>query len=212
MKSYKNFIEEMARNIGDSSYSPIKSNKDVRMQYYKQSILYKHHSYPIAGNKEIEIKHGLDHDGNEVYHTNDNTKKETIHRSVIKTHAPTKKLKFEHQEQKEADRTPDDILPKEYVTNLIYDHFKKSEHPLRSSDSQYLHGHKMWRKLAHKALDDKHHVYYFDGKMLHKSNNDNINSHLDSSFGKSDIIRGVPPKINYEHRHIILSKKLLGDE
>jgi hypothetical protein len=208
MKSYWDFIEEMARNIGNYPYSRLNNDREFRLEKYKTDSNYPIYQYD-TGDQNVNVTKHIDNNGTIHYSTNDHSSKEIIHYSNIETHKPTAKLPFRHQEQTMVERIKDNRLPKEYATNFIYNHFKSSNLPLRSSDTQYRTGHNMWRKLAHKALDDGYRVYYHDGSQLNKSNKVNVDKHLDSSFGVETRIRGntLPP--DYEQRHIILSKKEL---
>ena len=208
MKKFYEFIEEMARNIGEP-FSPLDKSEDQRKTMYSTNSNFVHHSYPISDNKSIELTKYVDANKNTTYSTNDHTNKEVLHYSNIKCHNPTKSIPFEHEEQHTVERVKGDKLPKEYATNMIYDHFKKSNIPLKSSNVQYRTGHNMWRKLAHKALEDGHHVYYHDGTTLHKSTKDNVDQHLDSSFGKEERRYGKTISPDYETRHMILSKHKL---
>lgn len=207
MKKYWEFIEEMARNIGDSSYSPMNLYADHRKKLYNHSLNSTHHKFPIPRNKNIEVFHYKNSDGEDNYVTNDHKSKEALHQSIIKTDETLEKLPFPYQEQNQVDRVKStDVLPKDYAKDFIYDHFKESNLPLKSSDTQFLNGHNMWKKLAHKALNDGHHVYYYDGTTLHKSTKDSVDKHLDSSFGKEERKNGKIISPDYEARHMILSK------
>ncbi len=208
MKTFQQFIAEMALNIGDAKETPLDTKKG-RKDFYNISSPMVHHKY-VTPDRNIEVqKHtsrivGGDNSGDDVteYHTNDHTSKETLHRSSIISHAPTKQLPFKHDEQTETYRENNNKLPKGYGTDFIYNHFQNSEHPLRSSDQQYSGGHKMWKKLAHKALDDGHKVYYHNGKELINSDKSNVDAHLNDYFGNN---------YNHENRHIILSKTNLQE-
>ena len=200
MKTFKEYLYEMALDLGDASEFPFEK-KGTRKGIYAFSQSNGFHSNPTPIN-DIEVKERthINYTTKEPitkYYTNDNKKKETVHASTVITHNPTKQLPFKHDEQTDVIRQKSDSLPHGYATNFIYNHFKNSEHPLRSSSEQFNDGNKMWNKLAHKALDDGHHVYYHDGEALNKSNKENIDSHLKSYFGDS------PEHIN---KHIILSK------
>ena len=205
MKSFRYFIGEMAKNLnpGNVDIDVPLDNLNTRREYYKISSNMKHYSSP-SFNKDLEVvKHHSIENGEPLieYHTNNNKTKETIHRSAIITHNPTKRLPFKHDEQVETFRQKDGELPKGYGVDFTYNHFKNNEHPLRSSRDQLIGGNKMWHKLAHKALDDGHYVYFHDGENLHKTTKENIDNHLKSYFGDSD---------DYTNKHIILSKTELG--
>lgn len=208
MKKFRDFIEEMAHNIGDASYSRLNLEPKFRESKYETNSKFEHHSYPLPEDNSVALTKRVE-GKNTTYSTNDNDKKEVLHYSNIKHNGPTESLPFENEEQHIVERVKGGKLPPEYATNMIYDHFKQSNIPLRSSDAQYRHGHNMWRKLTHKALSDGHHVYYHDGKTLHKVTKQNIDDSLDSSFGKTEVKfrKELTPK--YEDRHIILSKKEL---
>lgn len=197
MKKFKSFLNEMAKDLG-SSYSFLKDP-----QYRK--VLFDHSKdHKIVDSLSDNIKIHTHIDGDNIhYNTNDHAKQETLHRSVISKKSATKELPFDHQEQNEVDRIKDDSLPKNYAADFIYNHFKHSHLPLKSSDTQYTKGRDLWVKLANRALADDYHVYYHDGKQLHKSTKDNIDKHLNSYFG---------PTTEFESKHMILSKQLLENK
>jgi hypothetical protein len=202
MIKFKTFIDEMALDLG-RTFSPIERYSYTKKRYFDNSKVYPHHGYPISDNKNIEVKVNKTPTSID-YYTNNNDTNETLHMSSIKKHQPTQSLPFVHEEQTKVDRTKSDILPKGYATDFIYNHFKTSNIPLRSSDSQYTTGRDMWKRLVTKALTDGHHVYYHDGSFLHKSTKDNIDSHLSSYFGGNK-----PHDESFQNKHIILSKTIL---
>ena len=202
MKTFKEYLNEMAMNYGDNE-SSLGLSKEERKSEYSEHKNDTHHSYPTE-NKKIElhkkIKKESNGDTTTEYRTNDHSKKETIHRSIIFQNEPTTELPFKHEEQVEVDRKPDSGLPRGYARDVIYNHFKESNIPLKSSISQYIPGHKLWKDIAHRALNDGHHVYYHDGEKLHKSTPKNIDKHLESYFGDSS---------EHVNKHMILSKSEL---
>lgn len=201
MKTYKQ-ITEMAMNIGDSSFTPM-DNESFRKREYDHNKDNKVHS---KLGKDVSVHKHTIYNRTEIdphrkkityYHTLDHNKKECLHHSVIEHHMKSKSFPFNHEVQVTVGRHKDGNLPKGHATDVTYEHFHNSTLPLKSSDEQYRHGHNMWRRLAHKALKDGHRVYHWDGKSLHKTTSDNIEEHLDSSFGKDK---------KFKNRHMILSK------
>ena len=198
MKTFKTFVSEMAKDIGVVSYNPL-DKEEKRKEFYENSKNHPHESYP-TGDENIESQKIVRDGGKEKqteYHVNDHNKGETIFKSFIVTHNPTKRLPFKHDEQIAIDKKQNAGLPRGYGRDVIYNHFKNSEHPLRSSDLQFHQGHDMWRDLAHRALADGHHVYYHNGHKLYKTTPKNIDKHLADYFGTHD---------SHINSHMILSK------
>jgi hypothetical protein len=200
MKTFKQFMAEMVDNIGIHEPNVVHNEKNQNTKYHETK------SWPIAHNVTDHIKlHKLDADYGTRYVTNDHNKQKTIHVSNFNKNAPTSKIPFAHEEQLDVEKDKHSDLPRGYVTDMVYNHFKHSALPLRSSSTQSEDGHKMWRKLTKKALDDNHHVYYIDGKGITKSDSSNIDDHLDKYFNKDeDYDMDDPDK--YSNRHMILSK------
>jgi len=198
MKTYKQFIGEMSQDIG-SPYSIVNSDINTRKHNYKLTHNDPEHPYQVDV-PGVKI-HTKTHGTNIHISTNDHVEKQLIHRAVIKHHnAHENSLPFEHNTQSEVDRVKGGKLPRGHAKAVIYHHMEHSGLPLVTSKEQFTTGHDMWRDLTHKALDDGHHVYHFDGKRLHKTNNDNIHKHLKNSFGKDE---------KFKNRHMIISKKPL---
>lgn len=197
MISFKQFLNEMAKNLG-VPYSFLKQEK------YRKLIFDQSKDHDVVDELSDNVKIHKHVDGDTIhYSTNDHAKRETLHRSVIHKRKATKLLSFDHEEQNEVDRIKDDSLPKNYATDFIYNHFKKSDVPLKSSNTQYTKGRDLWERLSKKALTDGHNVYYHDGDKLHKSNADNIDYHLNSYFGDTS---------EHENKHMILSKRPLENK
>ena len=141
MKTFKQFIDEMTRNIG-KSYSFLNNIPSHRKVHYEDSK--NNEIYPLyTGNNDITVHKKID--GNTIqYNTNDHNTKETLHKSTIELKEPTKELPFKHEEERTHDRVRNGNLPKHFVTNLIYNHFKESDYPLKTSDMQFNQGKNMW--------------------------------------------------------------------
>ncbi|MDD4242718.1 MAG: hypothetical protein PHG08_00260 [Bacilli bacterium] len=202
MKTFKNFMTEMARSVvGDYNILGTRKERNENYEFGKNGL---HIDYPVKDKQHIQLQQTYSRNDNEPmisYHTNDHEKKETLHISEIVKKLPTRQLPFEHEEQIAAHKYPNEDLPKGYGTNVVYNHFKNSKLPLKSSDIQYQGGHKMWERLAHRAMDEGHHVYYHDSKELIKSTPETIDDHLQKYYGK------YPENKN---KHMIISKKELG--
>jgi hypothetical protein len=198
MKTLKQ-LREMAKSIGNSSFSGLEhygkegrkknfnSTKDMDVHTHLTNMLKLHHrpdSYRTH------------------YFTNDHAAGETLHKSTItKLKSQSYSVPFDHEVQHDVDRVKsNDVLPKGHATTVTYNHFKKSKFPLVSSGQQFRKGHEMWHRLVHKALDDKHHVYHWDGNKLHPTTKENAEDHLHKSFGVDD---------SFLHKHMIISKKKL---
>jgi len=141
MKTFTQFIGEMARNIG-KPYSFLSSTPRHRSAHYEDSK--NNELYPFhTGNNDINVHKKID--GNTThYNTNNHDTKETLHKSIIELKEPTKELPFKHEEEREHDRVRQGNLPKYFVTNLVYDHFQKSKYPLKTSEEQFNQGKNMW--------------------------------------------------------------------
>lgn len=203
MKKFKNFLDEMARNIGNFT-PPIEFYPEIRKKYYNDSHEEPIHKHVNSDIKVQKIVSSVDNLPAVSYYTNNHKTKETLHKSTIVRHNPTEKLPFHHEENRMIERVKNSSdLPKGYVENFTYDHFKNSKFPLRSSNTQTKRGNLMWKSLSKRALDDGYHVYFHDGEKLHKTNHENLNSHLNFYFGQSP---------EHETKHMILSKTKLGDK
>jgi len=197
MKSFLEFIYEMAHNIGEHSYSPLKSERE-RKSKFNNSVGDKIHNKL----SDYLIIHKTTNGNSTLFHTNDHSTAETLHSSLIKHKQSSKEFPFDHIIQEEVDRKPGGILHKGYAVDFLYNHFNDQHLPLVSSETQYRKGHELWRKLVHKALDNGHHVYHWDGSKLHKSNKNNVEQHLNSSFGKYG-------DESYANKHMVISKNEL---
>lgn len=208
MKKFKTFIQEMALDIGTSSQ--ILDNADNRKRSFNRSKNDPVIKYDTGANHILVHKKTSTTDDGEKeteYSTNNHNTGESLHNASIVTHNPTEKLPFTHDEQTSVNRQRHGELPKGYGTDFIYNHFKNNNIPLRSADMQFSGGHDMWKRLAHKALDDGHNVYYHDSNQLHKSTKENVNTHLKNYYGWTN----AKDNTDYANRHMIISKTdLLG--
>ena len=203
MLSFSQFINEMAANIGNRSFSPIKDTPTGRYDIYNN-----HKNDPLVNKISSSI---LVHkstnavgDTNQTHYTTlDHDNKEALHQSIINHYPSNDKIPFEHETQEVVDRTNTNKLPKGYALDHIYRHFVNNNIPLKTSDGQYRKGHEMWRRLSNRALDDGHNVYHYDGNKFHKSNKENIESHLDNSFNPK---QDKETNKEYQNRHMIISK------
>ncbi len=201
MKSFKAYIEEMAKNIGMHSYSPLNSSRESGKTIRNHKFLNTNKD-PIIEELPDHVKlHKREFDNKTEYTTNDHKNEQTLHRALIVHRRKTAEFPFEHEEQTEVDRVKgSDKLPKGHATKVTYDHFEHSNLPLRSSDLQFQKGHEMWHRLVDRALKDGHHAYHWDGERLHKTSTENKEEHLKNSFGKGD---------EYKNKHMIISKNEL---
>ena len=191
-------LGEMAQHIGDmpdeKSYM---SKLEVRKAHYAEMKTYPVHN--DFGNGIVCHKN-INGDVTEYRTVDDNTK-EFVHFSHIKkvdASHPDSDLPFDYECQVETEKYKESNLPRGYVEDLVYNHFLKSEHPLKSDKTQYTGGINLWKRLAKRALNDGHHVYLYDNNELHKANHDNIDDLIGRYHGK----RG-----SFMFKHLILSKK-----
>ena len=133
-------------------------------------------------------------------YSNDVELEETLHVSSIELIDSKKESPFVYEIQMNTNRLKDSSLPKNYATDFIYNYFKKSKYPLRSSHSQLIQGRNLWARLVKMALADNYYVYYFDSEKLLLANKGNIDEYIDLYFGKSR---------DYEKKHLFISKKPL---
>lgn len=201
MKNFKEYMSEMAKNLGNLS-SNLRFYSFYRKKLYDDML-----DEPIHKENGNIVTHKrlISHENIPAtqYITLDKNKKEAVHNSIIIRHNPTKQFPFVHEENKVIERVKTDQLPAKFVEDLTYDHFAKSNIPFRSSDEQTPKGNNFWHSLTKRALNDGHHVYYHDGNVLHKSNKDNIDQHLNLYFGKTE---------EHTNKHMILSKQLLENK
>jgi len=187
---------EMAKNAGKFSYSRINSNEKYRSSMYPLTKDYPEHT-KISDNVSL---HKKEDENSTHYATLNHDTKEILHHAIVKKNRPSEGIPFEHEEQTIVDRIKNqNDIPKGYATDVIYNHFRNSKFPLRSSGDQYLNGHKMWHRLVDMALEDGHGVYYYDENTKEHTpiTKENKNEYLEKSFGDSD---------DFEHKHIILRK------
>ena len=189
MITFKEYLEEMAYHLDvGSGLANSMHRKDIYAKTRHLPVHMKINDH-VSVHKET-TKTGID------YHTLDHKTGECIHQSIIhRSNQP-----FDCEVQTSADKYEHKSLPKGYATDFVYGHFKTSDMPLRSDNTQSAAGHSMWKRLVDKALNDGHHVYYHDGKQLHKTTHQNKEQHLHSYFGDHY------DEYHY-HRHMILSKK-----
>lgn len=199
MKSFREYIDEMAFDIGDAPSSALNNpNNPEKHQRFEHSK-----NHPVVRtimhkNNELKLHKHVDKDDVIEYTTNDHKNKETLHASTIVRKTATTKFPIEHEEQIEVNRVKDiNKLPKGHATDVTYDHIKTSKFPLKTSNLQQKKGHEMWHRLVDKALDDKHNVYHWDGSKLHKTTQENKKEHLANSFGQDD---------SHLDKHMLISK------
>jgi hypothetical protein len=190
------FLYEMARNIG-KPFSLIENRPGWSKKSYEQTKLLDR-IHDISNGVTV---HKKEYGERKDFIVNDHNRKMTLYTSTIITNKPTKFLKNGSIEQVSVDREKDSsVLPKNFATNFIYDHWANQTLPLKSNEMQYTTGHQMWHRLVHRALNDKKHVYMVDNNAIHKVDYGNVNEMLHGSFGKDS---------EYENKHLILSHQPL---
>lgn len=191
-------IREMAQDIGKSSYSPLKQ-KEYRQNEYDTTRKYPKYTYQID-HPDISI-HSMSRGNVTNISTNDNKTKETVHHAILERNPYD--LKFDHDVQNIVERHNTDKLPHQHAVDVMMHHVNKSGIPLVSSKAQYQAGHKMWGRMADRALKSGMHVYYHDGKDLTKTTEDNLKDHLDKSFGIGK---------EYQDRYMVISKHPIDNQ
>lgn len=195
MKTYKELLAEMARDIGRHPYSRIENDRSYPSKKYDET-----QPHPVVGNLNANTTiHRIDVDGKVRNTVNDNSTRKTLYHSVINTNEPTKSIPFKHISQDEVDRVKDtSVLPKGFATDLIYKHFNEQSLPLKSSSTQYHTGRNMWSRLVDKAHHDGKHVYYFDERgNSEKVTPETKEHHMKQYFGPDDA--------QFESRNLVLS-------
>ncbi len=198
MKSFKQFLSEMSADIGEIP-SPYESSTGRRQAYYNDTsdILPSHEGdwkhVKKIGTKSLKARH---EDGHTVYAIDDDNEGQRYGHAIIRKDGVSTFKDVPHEMTSDVARSRTGI-PKGIITDIVYNHFKKSAKPLASSGYQSVHGHGMWRKLAKRALDDGHHVYHLKDGELIKLDHDNLEDELNSTW------QDEGDKV---HRHIVLSK------
>lgn len=145
---------------------------DSSLSYYKinpnyASAQFRHaKEFPVVKNVDKNIDLVKETSGDIVtYHTINRTTSEGIHTTkIVKNGLPN--LDILHEELRVSDRLGNTTLPKNYATDVVYDHFAESSLPMTSSESHSRLGHESFLRLANRAIDDNHHIYHFkDGSF-----------------------------------------------
>lgn len=145
------YLREMAVDIGPSFSRLTKNRGNYKVDGYLQNK-----DLPIHSSYNDIIKTHVFNDGDSThYYTLDHQNKTVAHYAKIKKDSNTFQFPVEEQHNVDKDKSNTN-LPKGFATEFIYNHFKNSELPLRSSDEQFHDGHFMWRRLVDKALAHKH--------------------------------------------------------
>jgi hypothetical protein len=186
LKTFREYLNEQSFRLNVPNQLEQEHERKKMFVAIKDSPIINHISHNVKVHRD-------EYKGTTEYHTLDHDKQETLHYcSIKKTHSPIP-CEVQTGVVKHGD------LPKHHATNVIYDHFKQSNLPLKTDKTQSDSAHGMWKRLTKRALDDGHHVYYHDGKSLTKLDHSNLNDHLDKYF-EDDID---------SDKHIILSKDTL---
>lgn len=182
MKTYKQFVQEMAQNIGSpfSMIENIKSYSSNKFQSTKDTP-----SVDIGNDLKLHVIH----DHNKIRNiVNDHKLGKTVYESNIRYNEPSDRLPFHTIEQVSVDRVKStEKLPKGFATDFIYNHWNSQHRPLISSDMQYTTGRNMWSRLVEMAHKNKKHVTYVNEhgnkSVVTPLNKDKI---FDEFYGKSD--------------------------
>lgn len=200
MKKFSSFISEMAQNMG-RGYNPLGDE-------HRNSNWYKTYSHPETSpeyktynsgikNPDIKVHKNVVPGKNIRISTLDHKNKSTLHYSIFSQKSENDWLHEPHMVQMDVHKTEHKDLPKGHASKIFFHQVDATEMPHVSSDTQYEAGHKMWRGLAHHALKNGLNVYHHDGKKIVKTTHENVESHLDNSFGDSE---------KHQNTHMIISK------
>lgn len=174
-------------------------DSESRKKVYNYSKDWNLHS--DLGNGIIVVKYS-DQDGNTGYRTLDDTTGECIHRSILIKVNGDSQFKFPYHYNDVVERSKHtEKLPKNFVTDFTYNNFKESDIPLVTSRNQLPNGHKMWRRMVDKALNDGHYVYYANKyDPLVPVTHENKEKYLNDYYGND---------MDATKRHMVLSKTKL---
>jgi len=191
-------LTEMARFIPHEE-SPLHKRGD-----YPSIMFHTSKNSPIYANIGDDLKiHKQSSDNETFYATLDHSSKKAVHYALFNTHASGERLPFTHETQDSVEKVSHNDLPKGYATDVAYNHFLQSIHPLSSSNEQYIGGNKMWQRLAHRAFDDGHHVYLWDNEnktLNHLDTKEKVESGLRYYFTTDPKFKSI------DRGHIIISK------
>lgn len=193
MKTFNQFLNEMAMNIGNP-YSLLHSNPKFSSQNFNNTS-----EHPIVKELSPGIKLHMHIDDNRTeFNVNDHNTKQSLYRSVIYRNEKNSDIPFDNIEQAQVDRVKStNVLPKNFATDFIYNHWKTQSLPLRSSDQQFTTGRDMWSRLIDKAHLDNKHVFYIDeNKNKHRVTRENKEDMMRKYFGIYDV---------HLNRHMVLS-------
>lgn len=191
MNRQKLTFNEMAFDIGGNVTTL--NNSKVRKNLYNKS---KDHPVHLDLGNGIAV-HKKTEDEFTAYHTLNHKTGECIHYAKFKEFH---EKPFSHEVQFEVDQHKGNKdLPAGHARHITLDHMEHSSLPLRSDEIQSTEGHQMWRKMCKTALKCGYHVYHWDNG-LHKSNEGNIEDHLNASHGN---------KLADHYKHMVISNKEL---
>lgn len=193
MKTFNQFLNEMALNIGNP-YSMFHNNANFSLQNFNKTS-----EHPIVKELLPGIKLHMHIDDNRTeFNVNDHNTKQSLYRSVIYRNKKNSDIPFNNIEQAQVDRVKStNVLPKNFATDFVYDHWKTQPLPLRSSDQQFTTGRNMWSRLIDKAHLDNKHVFYVDeNQNKHPVTRENKEDMMHNYFGKHDV---------HLNRHMVLS-------
>lgn len=201
MISFKEYVllSEMARIMG-SPFSTLEfGGNKFRTQKFESSKDWK-------TVKELTPEIRLQFDGNNIYHVNDHSNKETIYLSKIEQKESTPGFQQPHIEQSIVDRVKNtEKLPKGFATSFVYDHFNQQPLPLKSSSTQYNTGAAMWDRLIDRALSDDKFVYATSPNAIERITADHRKQFLTNATRSDQRNQG------YEDKHIVISHQPLQE-
>lgn len=198
MKTYKQLISEMAIDIG-KPFSMLHNRSG-----YSSQLFHETKTHPVISEIAQNIKVHKHVNGDFTDFTvNNHDSHQALYNSTIVHNKPTPDIPFEHIEQSLVDRAKSHIiLPKNFATDFVYNHWKSQTLPLKSSNTQYHTGRDMWTRLIDIAHNDGKHVLFMDiDKSITSVTPENKSQMLTNYYGKSS---------DFGKRHLIISHEKIS--
>lgn len=177
------------------------------LSFYKMRPTYSKEQYDKAKSLPLErtITDGIDmvketNQNGIEYHTIDHRTQKGIHRTAIVKNG-IREIKIPHEELRVSDKVEDAELPRNYATDVAYNHFKNSEFPLASSETHSRLGHQSFLRLANRAMDEGHYAYHVKCGTYKELSREELSPNI--ALGKGN---------EYFSEHLLLSKSRLSKD
>lgn len=193
-------LNEMAKMVtaDDRFVSKLTDNpKDINPKFYDAyKVLPVLHDF---GNN-IHLHASVSATGNAYFATLNHNNGRAIHITKVISKKKSAEFPHDHLEQELVDKDSNHPIGQQpgYARNFAYNHWETQHRPFRSSSSQAVGGHKMWKKYATQALNDGKHVYFHDeadGKFV-PIDHENLDHYHQHYFGDQE---------HHKYRSLVLS-------